>query len=465
MREDFDPSYEENDNRDKLVKLEDMFSNTAYHYFDVNEWESLIEYYLSLLKIDKAQKALQLAQHQHPYSDELKLKSAELCLEQNNPDRALPILKKLETRYPSNSEILTLQAEALSKRNDHYGSISIYKRALKLDDADKEHIYGQLAAECQSLEKTAQSIYWLKVLLNDFPESIEGLYEITFCYEINEQQQEGIAFFTDYLSKHPYNHHAWFNLGNIHTTLEEFDQALSAFDYSVVSFEEFASGWYNKGNILGRLERYSEAIEAFEKTLEYEGPSAQTYYFIGDCYENLENYSLAKDAYKKALEQDQNHYDSCIGLAGCYLELGDPSEALIHCEIALKNGPEKSITQHLYGDICKALGYNQAAKCAYENVITTSPDNWEVFLDLSDLLFCNEEKDQALDILEEALIVFPENSELFYRLGTYYYLTGSLSNAFENWQTAYVLNPELKRTVFEYCPQLSTDTTVVDFFD
>lgn len=464
MKEDFNPSFDDNNNQDKLVKLEDMFSDTAYYYFDVSEWEGIIDHYLNTLRLDKAVKALDFAQYQHPNSAELNLKKAEVLMEQNELNKAIAVLKKLNESFPFNPDVYIGLAEVYSRKTNHYESIQYYKKALELSEEGKEELYIQIAAECQSLEKPAQAIYWLKVMLKEFPESIEGLYEMSFCYEVNGTQEAGTTFFKSFIHKHPYNHHAWFNLGNLFTTLERYDEALNAFDYSVISFDEFSSGWYNKGNILGRLQRYREAIECFERTLELEGPAAQTYFYIGDCYENIEKYGKAKKAYQKALELDEEHLDAWIGAANCYLELGDGEEALNYCEKALKLDAENSLVQYLYGDVCKALGYVDAAKRAYNRVIELDENNSEIYLDYSDLLFCNEEKFAAIELLESGLQQFNNQPDLIYRLGTYQFLMGRKNSAFQYWSNASIIDDNLKQSIFEYCPQLRADIEIKDFF-
>ncbi len=464
MKEDFDPSFSNNKNQDRLVKLEDMFSDTAYYYFDVNEWEGIIDHYLNTLRLEKAVKALDFAQYQHPHSAELNLKKAELLLEQNDFDGSIALLKKLESTFPFNPDIYISLGEAYSRKSEHYLATLQYKSALDLVEDNKDEIYIQLAAEFQSLDKPAQSIYWLKVMMSEFPESVEGLYELAFCYEINGDQEKGTKFYIEFLQTHPYNHHAWFNLGNLYTSLEKYTEALNAFDYSVISFDEFSSGWYNKGNILGRMQRYEEAIEAFEKTLDLEGPAAQTYFYIGDCYENIGKYDKAKKSFQEAIKLDENHIDAWVGAANCYLELGDAEEALNYCEKTIKLDAENSLVQYLYADVCKALGFTAAAQRGYEKVIELDASNQEVYLDFSDLLFCTEEKEAAVELIVAGVELFQDNSDLLYRLGTYYFLLGQKQNAFEQWSNATIINDNKKQTIFEYCPQLAADLDIKDFF-
>ena len=116
-------------------------------------------------------------------------------MEQNEHNKAIAVLKKLQETYPFNPDIFIGMGDAYSRKMEHYNAIINYKTALELCEDGKEEIYFQLAAECQSLEKPAQAIYWLKVMLSEFPDSIEGLYEMAFCYEVNGTQEAGTEFF------------------------------------------------------------------------------------------------------------------------------------------------------------------------------------------------------------------------------------------------------------------------------
>ena len=146
------------------------------------------------------------------------------------------------------------------------------------------------------------------------------------------------------------------------------------------------------------------------------------------------------------------------------MELGDAEEALNYCEKTLKLETENSLVQYLYGDICKALGYFDAAKRAYDKVIELDPSNSEIYLDYSDLLFCNDEKEEAIEQIELGLALFIEQPDLIYRLGTYHFLIGRKNNAFEYWTNASIIDDKLKQSIFEYCPQLKADVDIKDFF-
>ena len=466
MKEDFDPLFEGNDNQNRLVKLEDMFSDSAYYYFDISEWEGMIEYYLSVLKLDKATKALSLAKIQHPNALELFLKEAELMSEKNHPSNALILLQKLELSYPSDADITILKGNIYSRFGDSYRAIKCFKNALsKVNDEDSVDLYLQLAGECLILEKSNQSVYWLKMLIKKNPENIEGLYELALIFEGEELIKDGIKFYRSFLEAQPYNHHAWFNLGNLYSIDNKLEEALEAYDYSVVSFDEFSSGWFNKGSILARLDRFEDAIECFQKTLELEGPSAHTYCNLGECTEEMGELITALDYYKRSLTYDDHFEDAIVGCANCLLELGALEEAFDYCEKGIKINAKSSSLQHIFGEVCQGLGFYKEAKRAYKKVIKLDSDNSDVFLDYSGMLWENGHFEEAIQIIESGLALNQNNAELNYRAGAYLYLTNDKISAFNRWNNAFMESPLKLNQIFDFCNKLKDDTEVVEFFE
>lgn len=465
MKEDFDPLFG-NNNQDRLVKLEDMFTDSAYYYFDVAEWEGMIEHYLSHLKLDKATKALNFAKRQHPFSSEILLKEAEVHSETGQIKKALQILNQLEKTHPFEAEIDVQKGNIFSRNGEHLKAIECFKRVLtKGNKEEKTDAYSFIASEFTLLKRPHLSIYWFKKQLKDIPENLEGLYDLALIYEAEEMLDDGIAFFEKYLEDKPYSHHAWFNLGNLYSINNQLNEALGAYDFSVIAFEEFSSGWYNKGSILARLGLYTDAIEAFEQTLELEGPSSSTYCNIGECLEELEKPSEAIDYYQKAILHDTFNMDAYVGAASCWVDLNDLEKAIDYCQIGFEVEKDHANLQHVYGEICQGLGYFKEARKAFKKVIKLDKENWEVFLDYSAMLWEIGQLEEAVSVIDSGISLHGNISELNYRSGVYHYLSGDNIKAFNLWNNAYIENPSQLEQIFDFCDALKNDPQVVDFFE
>src|SRR3546814_3416293 len=144
-------------------------------------------------------------------------------------------------------------------------------------------------------------------------ENQDALYELAFCFDIIDRQEESIAFYQKYIDEEPYSYAAWYNLGNAFNKLGLFVKAIDSDDYATLVRDNFAAAYFNKGNALMNLERFQEAIHVFRQTFEYAQPGAEIYCNIGECYEKLENMDEARSFYKKAVKLDPNK----IGRTSC----------------------------------------------------------------------------------------------------------------------------------------------------
>jgi tetratricopeptide (TPR) repeat protein len=60
------------------------------------------------------------------------------------------------------------------------------------------------------------------------------LYELAFCYDVLDNQEESVQFYQQYIDNEPYSYAAWYNLGNAYTKLSLFEKAIDAYDYAIL---------------------------------------------------------------------------------------------------------------------------------------------------------------------------------------------------------------------------------------
>ena len=79
-----------------LNKFEEMLKKNTQYFFDVEEFEEIIDSLIEERNISKALKACKLAISQHPFTISLLIKQAQLFVASNNIKKALEILNKAE---------------------------------------------------------------------------------------------------------------------------------------------------------------------------------------------------------------------------------------------------------------------------------------------------------------------------------------------------------------------------------
>src|SRR5690606_32987394 len=112
-----------------LTRFESMLKTNSVLFFDSEEFEEIIGYYLDNGKIALAKKATKLGLEQHPTSVNLKLLQIEMYIFEDKLDVAELMLAALESLESYNEEIYIQKANILSRRDNHKEAIKLLEKA------------------------------------------------------------------------------------------------------------------------------------------------------------------------------------------------------------------------------------------------------------------------------------------------------------------------------------------------
>ncbi len=257
-------SYEE-EVKQAVQKFEKMKSNNENCFFDVIEFETIIDYYIESNNSSKAFEAATLASEQHPNSVSIQLRKARVLLDKGRAVEALRILKQLESIEPGNHEIYIAKGTALGMLGDIQGAKKMFDFSLTLDSEDVENILFAITSVLQNLNYYEHMIPYMVRLVEMEPEFNAHLYDLAYAYEKIEDFENSIIYYLKYLDEEPFSDSAWYNLGIIYNKLESFEKAMEAYDFALAINAQNTFALFNKGNILSNLDRHSEAIPVYHE--------------------------------------------------------------------------------------------------------------------------------------------------------------------------------------------------------
>ena len=230
-----------------LKRFEDMISSGSTEFFDADELEEIIEYYMQWFNLEMAKKALDYAIEHYPYSSSIKIKLAQYLSSQHNTREALNILNEIESVESGNSDLYMTRGYIYSQTGLSEQAIENYKKALPLAEF-KDEVYVAIGIEFLNDDKAADALFYLKKAIKINPENDVALNELSLCFEMSGKSEEAISFYENFIEDKPYNHFAWFNLGISYNRLGLYEKAIDAYDYSIAIKENFSSAYFNKAN-------------------------------------------------------------------------------------------------------------------------------------------------------------------------------------------------------------------------
>lgn len=119
-----------------VEKFEKMVENNEEFYFETEEFEEIIIYYLEIGDISYAEMATNYALKIHPNSIELKTKKFEVLLELENYTQAKELMEELKESSMENTDFLVCCAKYYSNLGNPRRAIEYCEKALELEEEE-----------------------------------------------------------------------------------------------------------------------------------------------------------------------------------------------------------------------------------------------------------------------------------------------------------------------------------------
>ena len=199
----------------------------------------------------------------NPASSNLALFQIEILIFENKLDNAEKLLDDLVFSEPSNEEIYIQKANIYSKRKLHLRAITCLNEILKFS-TDNPEVYSLIGIEYLFMEDFENAKSNFIKCLNYDDSDYSALYNIVYCFEILEQNENAIEYLNNYLNTNPYCEVAWHQLGKQYLFFKNYIKAITAFDFAIISDEYFIGAYIEKGRALEKINKFTDAIENYK---------------------------------------------------------------------------------------------------------------------------------------------------------------------------------------------------------
>jgi tetratricopeptide (TPR) repeat protein len=405
-----------------VSRYEEMMQKHTHYFFDVHEFEDIIDYYLDSENISEASTAANYAARIYPLASSIQLRMAEILIDKSQPVKALSLLNKIEHLETGEYGVYLLRGAALNMIGKPKEAQRQFEKAISMADENKAEVLYNIGMSFERINQHNIALkYFMKVHAME-PENYFVFYDLAYCYERLDELDKSIVYYHKYLDEDPFSEYVWYNLGIVYNKKDENEKALEAYDYAIAINPEYSSAYFNKANTFSSLECFPEAIETYQEFLTIEPDNAAAFCYMGECYEQLEEYDMAKIFYVKSLSLDDKFADAWFGLGVMKSQDGFHEEAVSNILRAL--ALDEDNTEYLFALASAYANLKQYKKSVaifkkLVKIITGDIYMWDCF---AQVYAKQDAFIEARKIILEALHFNPNAALLHYRLAAYYLL-------------------------------------------
>ncbi|HDJ33962.1 MAG TPA: tetratricopeptide repeat protein [Bacteroidetes bacterium] len=447
--------FEEEESGEVLRKFERMLREHERYFFDVHEFEDIIDHYLDKSNFKNAMEAVKLASHQHPGSTAILLKKAQVYFQKGQASRCMQVLNELEKLEPGNHEIYILKGNALILMNRLEEAISQFDYALALPGADHGDLLYQIYLSLDHFGHNLLSVKYLRQAWEREPDNTALLYDLASACERIDQLEESASFYEQYLDAEPFSESGWYNLGMVYNRLEKFDKAVEAYDYAIAINDRYAAAYFNKGNSLANSGDYFAAIEVYREYMNLEDDNESAYCYLAECFEKTAQYDEALKHYRKALKIDPYYPDAWCGIGVVYMLQDKLYESLFYLKKAIKLEDSNSEFWFYLAEVNEKLEFFEDAREAYRKTTELDPYDTDAWLNLAERIFREGETELATQTLQEAYEYNYDDAHIIFRLAGLYLSQHKLDPGLSLFEIGLSRDYHAFPEVFHYCPDAS----------
>lgn len=443
MEEDKFGFAHEDDIAEVVERFERMKKNNENYFFDVSEFEAIIDFYLDTNNSSKAYDAADSAVHQHPHSVSIQLRQARVLLDRGRAVETLKILKKLESIEPGNYEIYLTKGTALGMLGDVNGARKMFDQALLVDNEETENILYTITSILQNLNYYDLMIVYMQKLILLEPDFFSHFYDLAYAYEKIGDMENAVKYYELYLHEEPFSDSAWYNLGIIHNKLGNFNEALAAYDYSLAINPQNTFALFNKANILSNEERFGEALDIYLEYLDLEPDSSEAMTYVGECYEKLGKFDLAKRYFQDAIELVPDAPEPWFGMGVIAFTQGAYNDAVMifgKCTRLDEQNPEY---YHMLARSLFATGRLKDSIRSLKKALKTDPFFDDAWIDMGTIIYETGTITKIQKYLVKALKIVGDVPGLNYLLSASYLSSDKVNEALAAFKLAFEVDSDL----------------------
>ena len=455
MKEEDSYNEYENGADDIISRYEEMVGEGKNYYFDVEDLEFILDFYIDMNQMGKAKQAVRYAFNLHPHALPLQIKKAKILLKNNNPKRAISVLENIQEIEMANTELYQIKGHAYVLIKNIDAAKEQYNQALQLIH-DKEELVDTLYSISQTLQ--FQSLYelaiqYLKQAYSLFDDYLFIIYDLAYCYERTENTYQSLIYYEKYLEKDPFSDHVWFTVGRLYEEEGNIEKALEAYNFVHAINPNFSDVLLEIARIYENSFQYKKAIQYYSDYLEIDPENYEVHYYIGNCYNLIDEWDNSMEHFHKSINIEPLNAKVFHGMASVLYKKNHLQDALFYSKRATLVDEDNAKFHLLFGKISSKLNRKANAVTAYRKAVDLKPQLVYYWIQLLDELIHQNKISEGIKVIQESLEFHRNSPAILYRLSALQFKKGSKENSLQNFKRAFSLDKKNYHDFFKICPE------------
>lgn len=326
-----------------------------------------------------------------------------------NYSMAETLIKDAENYHSKDFRILErkLNVELLNNRNSE--ARNTIKLIKALDSKNYFANYGEgVLNERIGYYKTAMTLYERAIIIDK--SRAEAPVSLAYLQLANGNSNYAFNLLNNNINNNPRMAESYYHLANYYYLNKNYNNALSEISNAFYYYTNYNEAKILQASIFLSMKRYNESIGILEYIPESEFKNNSKYYYIGNVYEEAKNYPNAKNSYINYLRVKPED------------ELG----RLAYERVLLNTNPKPDYERNrealYYGNMASyytRLADNVRAQAYLKHMLKLNPANTYARLMLSDVYRRMGLEERALEELEIAKNVNPNDKSIVYKYDSY----------------------------------------------
>lgn len=457
MKEEYNNLFNGNDFDELIDRYEKMLKFGKSYYFDVEDLEYILDYYVDTDQAGKALRAVKYGLRLHPEALSLIVKKAHILLKNKSPRKALATLDKIGSMDLLSNEVYIARGYANVMLGNNDQAKKEYNKALNMasDQEEAIEIMQNIAHSFEMVENYKEALPYLLEAFKLDENNLFVLQELAYCYERNAQFESALQYYNKCIEIDPFSEDVWYSIGRTYKETGDVEKAINAFEYVKAINPESLDSYQELAILHQELQNFETAIEyyrEYQNILGEDEESPEIVLSIGYCYTALNKNKKALEYYNKALELDNYNPEIYHEISNIYFEQKNYWDALFYAKKATIVDDETDYYFTSYGQIASQLKLKNEAIIAFEKAVEINPKTYNNWVLLIDELIKNGYTLRTISTLEEAIDNNFGNAEIYFRLAAFLFKEREYIKALKYFRKGMNDDPEEKSIFFEICP-------------